>query len=582
MLTINTNASQLFMQRQLNSVNNGLATTFSRLSSGMRINSAKDDAAGLQIANRLTSQINGLVVAQRNANDGISLAQTAEGALTESTNILFRMRDLSIQASNGSLSTSDREALNKEATQLKAELNRINQTTSFGSNKVFDTNANTAAFDKVERDIITTLQSGLLAESESIIQDQLGLIGDGATLKINLENIDGANGVLASVSYAGAGTNLVMNIDLGDFSTNTGDKITQLKSTILHEMTHAVMANNMNLSANPTWFAEGTAEAISGADSRLKSDIANIGVSAIKSGLNAIFTNNSAPTGTAAEVASVYSGGYVAMRYLESQFGGGGIKTMMSTLASGGSFDAAINAASNGSLANASAFQTQLMAGSVFEDFITSDMNLTNIDNGAFGGLDASDGYARAETITGSRSGKTTANFLTTFVSGDDDNANDFDPATNYAATGLKEVRLEDYNVDISDSAGQRTTFQVGANANETIDMALGGFSTKVLGIDDLDIIDNPQSGINAIDDALRYIGNQRAGLGAFMNRVDHTMSNLSNIHENLSASRSRIQDTDFAVETANLTKFQIQQQAITAMMSQSKLQSELVLKLLG
>lgn len=178
------------MQRQLSNVSKGLATTFSRLSSGIRINSAKDDAAGLQIANRLTSQINGLVVAQRNANDGISLVQTAEGALTESTNILFRMRDLSLQASNGSLSANDREALNKEANQLKSELNCINETTSFGDNKVFD--ANTAAFDKVERDIITTLQNGLLAESESIIKDQLGLVGNGATFKINLESIDGA------------------------------------------------------------------------------------------------------------------------------------------------------------------------------------------------------------------------------------------------------------------------------------------------------------------------------------------------------------------------------------------------------
>ena len=584
MFTINTNVSQLFMQRQLNDVSNGLATTFSRLSSGMRINSAKDDAAGLQISNRLTSQINGLVVAQRNANDGISLAQTAEGALTESTNILFRMRDLSLQASNGSLSANDREALNKEANQLKSELNRINETTSFGDNNVFDTNANTAAFDKVERDIITTLQGGLLAESESIIKDQLGLIGNGATFKINLENIDGAGGTLASVAFAGpvGNNNLVMNIDLGDFSTNSGDKITQLKSTILHEMTHAVMANNMNLSANPTWFAEGSAEAIRGADDRVAADISSLGVNTIKTGLNAIFSNNSAPTGTAAEVAAVYSGGYIAMRYLESQVGSGGIKTLMSSLAGGSSFDAAISAASNGSFANAAAFQTQLMGGTVFEDFITSNINLDNIDNGAFGGADASDGLARAETITGSVSGKTTSNFATTFVSGDDDSANDFDPATNYAAAGLNEVRLEDYNVEINEFGGKQTIFQVGANANETINMALGGFSTKVLGIDDFDLVDNPQNGTNAIDDALRYIGSQRAGLGAFMNRVEHTMANLSNIHENLSASRSRIQDTDFAVETANLTKYQIQQQAITAMMSQSTRQSQLILQLLS
>jgi flagellin len=350
----------------------------------------------------------------------------------------------------------------------------------------------------------------------------------------------------------------------------------------LHEMTHAVMANNMNLSANPTWFAEGSAEAIRGADDRLKADIANLGVPAIKSGLNTIFSNNSAPTSNAAEVASVYSGGYIAMRYLESQFGSGGIKSMMSTLAGGGTFDAAISAASSGTLANASAFQSQLMAGTVFDDFITSDMNLTNIDNGAFGGLDAANGPARAETIVGGFSGKTTANFATTYVSGDDDNANDFDPATNYAASGLKEVRLENYKVDISGNGSKQTEFQVGANDNETINMALGGFSTTVLGINDIDLTDNSQASITAIDDALRYLDGQRSGLGAFMNRIEHTMSNLSNIHENVSASRSRIQDTDFAIETANLIKYQIQQQAITAMLSQSTVQSQLVLQLLG
>jgi len=263
MLAVNTNTSQLFIQRQLSSTSDDLTVSFERLSSGMRINSAKDDAAGMQISTRLSSQINGLSVAQRNANNSISFAQTAEGALNTTTDILHRLRDLALQASNGSMSSGDREALNKEATQLKEEINRINESTSFGGIKVFDLDAE-PAFDKVERDIITTLQSGVLAESETIIQNQFGLIGDGSTFKINLENIDGENGVLASVSYIGARSNLVMNIDLGDFSEITEDKVTQLKSTILHEMTHAVMANNMNLSATPTWFAEGSAEAIRG------------------------------------------------------------------------------------------------------------------------------------------------------------------------------------------------------------------------------------------------------------------------------------------------------------------------------
>jgi len=132
-LTVNTNVASLNTQRNLNNASNQLSVSMQRLSTGSRINSAKDDAAGLQIANRMTRQINGLNVAVRNANDGISMAQTAEGALQESTNILQRMRSLTLQAANGSNSTEDRKALNEEVTALKAELDRIANTTTFGT-----------------------------------------------------------------------------------------------------------------------------------------------------------------------------------------------------------------------------------------------------------------------------------------------------------------------------------------------------------------------------------------------------------------------------------------------------------------
>ncbi len=583
MLTVNTNVNNLFQQRQLRETSDKLQTSLSRLSSGMRINSAKDDAAGLQISNRLTNQVNGLAVAARNANDGISMAQTAEGALDEITNILFRIRDLSLQAANGSLSSDDRGAINKEVVQLSAEINRINETTSFGGKNLFDTSATNPIVDVSERNILRTLQSGVLSESENIISSQLGLVGDGANFKINLEHIDGSSGVLASVGYLNpSGGNLVMNIDLDDFNTISDDKIKQLKSTVLHEMVHAVMVNNMNLSATPTWFVEGTAEAIRGADSRVAADISNYGVAALKSGLNGIFGNTSAPTGTGIQVASVYSGGYIAMRYLENNIGIGGVQSLMSELSGGASFDAALNTASNGVYANETAFQTELMASTTFEDFLTNNIDTTNADNGAFGGADASGNASREETIVGESSSKTTNHFNTTFVSGDDDNVADFDPATNYAATGFTEVSLSSYDPDLSENSGKKTTFQVGANANETIDMTLGGFSTQVLALSDLDMVGDPQGGVHAVDDAIRYVDSERAGLGAFSNRLEHTISNLNNIHENVSASRSRIQDTDFAVETAELTKLQIQQQAVVAMMAHSVQQSQLILRLIG
>ncbi|QNH03118.1 flagellin [Pseudomonas sediminis] len=137
-LTVNTNVASLNTQRNLNSSSKGLDTSLQRLSTGFRINSAKDDAAGLQIANRLTSQITGLGVATRNANDGISLAQTAEGALQQSTGILQRMRDLALQSANGSNGATERAALQGEVAQLQQELNRISDTTSFGGRKILD------------------------------------------------------------------------------------------------------------------------------------------------------------------------------------------------------------------------------------------------------------------------------------------------------------------------------------------------------------------------------------------------------------------------------------------------------------
>ncbi|WP_043310581.1 flagellin [Pseudomonas sp. ML96] len=137
-LTVNTNVASLNTQRNLNTSSKGLDTSLQRLSTGYRINSAKDDAAGLQISNRLTSQINGLNVATRNANDGISLSQTAEGALQQSTGILQRMRDLSLQSANGSNGATERAALQAEVSQLQQELNRIADTTSFGGRKILD------------------------------------------------------------------------------------------------------------------------------------------------------------------------------------------------------------------------------------------------------------------------------------------------------------------------------------------------------------------------------------------------------------------------------------------------------------
>ncbi|MCG9553393.1 flagellin [Vibrio sp. Isolate31] len=145
-ITVNTNVSALVAQRNLSNANNMLTQSLERLASGSRINSAKDDAAGLQISNRLEAQMSGIDVAVRNANDGISIMQTAEGAMNETTNIMQRMRDLSLQASNGSNSQSERTAIQEEITALNDELNRIAETTSFGGKKLLNGSFGSTSF----------------------------------------------------------------------------------------------------------------------------------------------------------------------------------------------------------------------------------------------------------------------------------------------------------------------------------------------------------------------------------------------------------------------------------------------------
>jgi len=163
---INTNIASLNAQRNLNTSQTSLATSLQRLSSGLRINSAKDDAAGLAISQRFTAQINGLNTAARNANDGISLAQTAEGALAEVTNNLQRVRELAVQSRNATNSASDRAALNTEAQQLKAEIDRVAQTTAFNGVKLLDGSFTNQAF-QIGANVGETITVSSIANAQS-------------------------------------------------------------------------------------------------------------------------------------------------------------------------------------------------------------------------------------------------------------------------------------------------------------------------------------------------------------------------------------------------------------------------------
>ena len=201
-INVNTNVSAMTAQRYLNQAAEGQQKSMERLSSGYKINSAKDDAAGLQISNRLNAQSRGLDMAVKNANDGISIAQVAEGAMNESTNILQRMRDLSLQSANGSNSRSERVAIQEEVTALNDELNRIAETTSFGGNKLLNGTYGTQSFQiGADSGEAVMLSMGNLRSDTSAMggksysaedgKDASWAVGDNTELKMTYTNKQG-------------------------------------------------------------------------------------------------------------------------------------------------------------------------------------------------------------------------------------------------------------------------------------------------------------------------------------------------------------------------------------------------------
>jgi flagellin len=215
---INTNVMSLNAQRNLSTSGGALATALQRLSSGLRINSAKDDAAGLAIAERFTTQIRGLNQAARNANDGISLAQTGEGALAEITNNLQRIRELAVQAANSTNSVSDREALNQEVEQRLAEIERVASQTSFNGQKILDGSFGSAAF-QVGANAGETISIGL---STSMKKDAIGQVAV-ATGTVDVMDPDGATFVSEDAPLTIADGELSIAVGDADAVELTGD-----------------------------------------------------------------------------------------------------------------------------------------------------------------------------------------------------------------------------------------------------------------------------------------------------------------------------------------------------------------------
>lgn len=480
---INTNIMSLNSQRNLNASQNALQTSLQRLSSGLRINSAKDDAAGLAIAERFTSQIRGLDQAVRNANDGISLAQTAEGALAESGNILQRIRELSVQSANATNSASDRQALQSEVSQLVSELDRIASSTEFNGQKLLDGTFGTAIF-----------QVG--ANANQTIQ---ATTGNFRTSNFGNHRVEGA----------GPSTEAAARIN-GETLTVTGSLGTE------------------KISVDPGSSAQKVAEAVAG-----KSN--NTGVTAFA--LTEETVSFDAAGAYVTEISSDNAESTKVAFTISATTGGdalSGAVTAFNDVSSKTGVTARISDSGDGIvLRNSTGNNIALSEGS-------ANTNTGHMIVGDIALASASDTAARAEG----------------------------DPMSSAVVTG--QVTFD------SDKS-----FSVVGDVGETISMATEASNLNSVNNMDVSSVAGANLTLATVDAALNTVSNQRAKFGAIQSRFGSTIANLATNSENLSAARSRIRDTDFAKETAELTRNQILQQAGTAMLAQANVAPQNVLTLL-
>ncbi len=581
-LSINTNIASLNAQRNLTSSQQGLSTAMQRLSSGLRINSAKDDAAGLAISDRMTGQIRGMNQASRNLNDGISMLQTAEGALQEVTNLIQRGRELAVQAGNtASLSASDKESLQAEVNQIISEIDRIGKNTTFNGISVLNHGTGGTISGGEKQDIIENLKSKWLANSEARIEEYFGLTAEDVDLTFEFIDDPDSNYLAwvspLAVDANGSATSSKMTINLalyGVAGEETYDR------TIAHEMTHAIMEANMSFVGDkvPSWFVEGTAEFMAGGDERLNNDIVTLvnGGSSIPDAVDAVVNTVDPTVYGALTTTTEYSSSYGAVRYLHQSIkdaGGTGVDEIMAFMADnpGAHLDDAFAdlAATHDDLSSwttSALFMADYQSdaggeayiATLFGDGLTGD--LQNSDVGAIGGADADGGAVLTATSV---------------------IADDIYYAADDPLTGFNEIWPEGIGATGAVATAD-FQYQAGANSGEVISVTIGGADSSILNIADVDISQNAGLAIERFDKALAYIDSMRGDMGAVMNRLESSIANLQNVSENLSASRSRILDADIAQETSIMTKGNILQQAGVSILAQANQAPQLVLSLLG
>ena len=498
MNSINTNSLSTSAQRSVTQAGGSLATSMERLSSGLRINSAKDDAAGLAISDRMTSQVRGLSQAIRNSNDGISMMQTAEGAMQESTNIMQRMRELSVQSANDTNSASDRVNLQKEVAQLQSELNRIAGSTSFNGKNLLDGSLTNAKF-QVGHEADQTINVSISdARATNMGSNRVSLGASGGTYQV--ASADGDNGVAkAALSIAGSLGSADVDVAAGGTARDIAEAVNgQSDSTgVTASAQTAAVITGIEKAGAVSFELQGQNEGDAVTVSAQLADNADL------TDLAKAINDVSGKTGTTATLSDDKS-----QILLENQDG----------------YDISVkNTADNDiSLANSK----------VSGDIADGDNAFSAASLGAVATV-ATDAAAES-TVAGTVEFDSNKAFTVT--------SDDASLATKDTAQGST----------LNDVASVDISTQAGANA-----------------------------ALNVIDGALSAVTDQRADMGALMNRFESTISNLSNVVENTEAARSRITDADFAKETAALSKSQVLQQASMAMLAQANQAPQSVLSLL-
>ncbi|AZE79825.1 flagellin [Pseudomonas synxantha] len=572
-LSVNTNITSLGVQKNLNKASDALSQSMNRLSSGLKINSAKDDAAGMQIANRLNNQVKGLNVAIANANNGVSIAQTAEGAMQESTNTLQRLRELALQAANGDKSDADRVSLQQEFTAKVGELNRIASTTTFGGRNLLDGSFSNVAF-QIGANANETISFGMTDISSTALKGNFKEAAvDGAAMKGLAAT---ATGSVLGEKASKVGTAAATAVVAGDAFTINGVEIALTAAAGGAAGGTAAVAD-INAKTAQTGVTAST-DAAGVVTLSSKSDIV-LGASAVPAATDGLAKLNLGAPGTTAAVATTGASAMGAAGAV-SVNGNAVTWTNTDTLTSVlTKLTTAAGGAANGASATFADGRVKLTSGD------GADIKLSNTTSGSLSQLGLSAGTTQAK-LTADTSIDVNG-VEVKFKKGDTSDA--IVASINSASTGVQASKnadgtlnlFADKDITIKDGSAGTGLAALGLTA-----VSAAGTKTAVTmetSVSDLSILTaaSSQQAVQALDDAMQQIDSQRSQLGAVQNRFASTVANLQSISQNSSAAKGRVEDADFASEAAELTKQQTLQQASTAILSQANQLPSSVLKLL-